>query len=120
MLPVRPRSTGSHQAGCSQWRRPRALSESPSSRSWNHRFPSGDSAGEEELVQTAEMIRHSRRGDAVASFLAGVGLPPEVIDGMKKSPEWRGLEAMAHTLLYDGAITEDDKQWNERARRVSV
>jgi hypothetical protein len=50
-------------------------------------LPSGDSAGEEDLVQTAKMIRNGRRGDAVASFLAGVGLPPEVIDGMKESPE---------------------------------
>jgi pimeloyl-ACP methyl ester carboxylesterase len=49
-------------------------------------LPSGDGAGEEELVQTAEMIRNGRRGDAVASFLAGVGLPPRWVDGMK-SPQ---------------------------------
>ena len=66
------------------------------------------------------MIRTGRRGDAVASFLAGVELPPEAVVGMRQSPEWPDLEAMAHTLVYDGAITEDDALWSERARRVSV
>jgi pimeloyl-ACP methyl ester carboxylesterase len=83
-------------------------------------LPSGAGAADDELAQTAEMIRTGRRGDAVASFLAGVGLPPEAVEGMKRSPEWPGLEAMSHTLLYDGAITEDDALWTERARQVSV
>lgn len=67
-----------------------------------------------------EMIREARRGDVVASFLAGVGLPSEAVEGMRQSPEWPDLEAMAHTLLYDGAITEDEALWNDRAARVSV
>jgi pimeloyl-ACP methyl ester carboxylesterase len=83
-------------------------------------LPSSDGAGDAELEQTDEMIRTGRRGEAVASFLAGVGLPPETVDGMRQSPEWAGLEAMAHTLLYDGAITEDDALWNVRAAQVSV
>jgi pimeloyl-ACP methyl ester carboxylesterase len=81
-------------------------------------LPSGD--GDDELAQMGEMIRSGRRGDAVASFLAGVGLPPEAVEGMRRSPEWPGLEAMAHTLLYDGAITEDAALWNERAGQVAV
>ena len=83
-------------------------------------LPSGDDTGEAELKETDEMIRTGRRGDAVASFLTGVGLPDEAIEGMRQSPEWPDLEAMAHTLRYDGAITEDDALWSERARRVSV
>jgi pimeloyl-ACP methyl ester carboxylesterase len=83
-------------------------------------LPSGDGAGDEELAQTEEMIRSGRGGDAVASFLAGVGLPPEAVDGMRQSPEWPGLEAMAHTLLYDGTITEDPALWSVRAGKVSV
>ena len=83
-------------------------------------LPSGDGTGEAELRETDEMIRTGRRGDAVASFLTGVGLPDEAIEGMRQSPEWPDLEAMAHTLRYDGAITEDDALWSERARRVSV
>ena len=79
---------------------------------------SGDGASAEELARMGEMIRNGRRGDAVASFLAGVGLPPAAVEGMRQSPEWRGLEAMAHTLLYDGAITEDAALRNERAGLV--
>jgi len=81
-------------------------------------LPSGGDAAEVELAQTADLIDTGRRGDAVESFLAGVGLPAEAVEGMRHSPEWPGLEAMAHTLLYDGAITEDDRLWNERAGRV--
>jgi pimeloyl-ACP methyl ester carboxylesterase len=84
-------------------------------------LPSGvGGEAEAELELTAELIRTNRRGDAVASFLAGVGLPPEAVEGMQQSPEWPGMEAMAHTLLYDGAITEDEELWNDRAGRVSV
>jgi pimeloyl-ACP methyl ester carboxylesterase len=72
-----------------------------------------------ELEQTAELIRSGRRGDAVASFLEGI-VPQEAIEGMRQSPEWPGMEAMAHTLLYDGAITEDAALWDDRARRVTV
>jgi hypothetical protein len=57
------------------------------------------------LARTGQMIRNGRRGDAVASFLAGVGLPPEAVEGDACSRRnGGGLEAMAHTLLYDGAI----------------
>jgi pimeloyl-ACP methyl ester carboxylesterase len=83
-------------------------------------LPTGDGAAEEELAKTAEMIRTGRRGDAVASFLTGIGLRSEAVDGMRQSPDWSGLEAMAHTLLYDGALTEQNGLWNERARRVGV
>jgi pimeloyl-ACP methyl ester carboxylesterase len=85
-------------------------------------LPSGDGMGEAkaELREMDEMIRTGRRSDAVASFLAGVGLPPEAIEEMLQSPQWPDLEAMAHTLLYDGAITEDDALWSERAPQVSV
>jgi hypothetical protein len=54
-------------------------------------LPAGDGAAEAELAETADMIRTGRRGDAVASSLAGVGLPPEAVEGMRQSPEWAAL-----------------------------
>lgn len=83
-------------------------------------LPSSEGTAEAELTQTAEMIRTGRRGDAIASFLADVGLPPETVEGMRQSPEWASLEAMAHTLLYDGVITEDVALWSDRAGHVSA
>lgn len=47
-----------------------------------------------------------RRGEAVEYFMtAAVGLPPEAVAQTRQSPEWSALEAIAHTLRYDGALT---------------
>lgn len=48
-------------------------------------------------------LRSGRRGDAVALFLAYVGVPDEHITGVRQSPAWPGMEALAHTLAYDHA-----------------
>jgi hypothetical protein len=48
-----------------------------------------------------------RRGDAVAAFMTQVGLPEEQIAGVRRSPMWPGLEAVAHTLAYDAAVMGD-------------
>jgi pimeloyl-ACP methyl ester carboxylesterase len=80
------------------------------------------SGGEDEGSQAelSELLGAGRRGDAVARFLAGVGLPRDSIEGMRRSPDWPGLEAMAHTMLYDGEITEDQGLWAERAASVTA
>jgi hypothetical protein len=38
-----------------------------------------------------------------------VGAPDEAIAGMKASPAWAGMEAMAPTLAYDNAVLGDDR-----------
>ena len=46
-----------------------------------------------------------RRGEAVEYFMTtGVGVPAEAIPSMRESPFWPSLEAVAHTLWYDGVI----------------
>lgn len=50
-----------------------------------------------------EAVASGRRGDAVALFMtAAAGLPEEVVSGMRESEMWSGLEAIAHTIAYDG------------------
>ena len=44
-----------------------------------------------------------RRGDAVALFLEYLGIPAAHIAGVRQSPAWPGMEALAHTLAYDHA-----------------
>jgi hypothetical protein len=39
---------------------------------------------------------------------------------MRRSSDWPGLESMAHTMLYDGEITEDQSLWAERAASVTA
>jgi pimeloyl-ACP methyl ester carboxylesterase len=49
-----------------------------------------------------------RPGEAVELFLTGaVGLPPEYVAGMRESPFWPALEAVAPTLAYDGLVMGD-------------
>ena len=82
-------------------------------------LPSSDESDESQAELT-ELLAAGRRGDAVARFLADVGLPPEAVEGMRQSPDWPGLEAMAHTMLYDGEISEDRELWSERAASVTA
>jgi len=50
-----------------------------------------------------ELVATDRRGEAVAYFLTvGVGVPIEVVDGMREGEGWPSLEAIAHTISYDG------------------
>jgi pimeloyl-ACP methyl ester carboxylesterase len=56
-----------------------------------------------EQLQTA--VADGRRGDAVAIFMTkAAGLPEEYLPGMRESPFWSGLEAVAHTIANDGAV----------------
>ncbi len=55
----------------------------------------------------AALLAEGRRGDAVALFMGMVGLPPEMIDGMRQSPYWSTGEALAPTLAYDAAVMGD-------------
>ena len=62
----------------------------------------------ENAVRLAELVASGRRGDAVEYFQAEVvGLPPEVIIGIRNAPFRPALEHMAHTLVYELNILTD-------------
>ncbi|MFD1938742.1 alpha/beta fold hydrolase [Nonomuraea mangrovi] len=59
-------------------------------------------------AQLDKLVRADRRGDAVELFLTtAVETPAEVIAAMRSAPQWRSLEAMAHTLAYDMTVMGD-------------
>jgi len=59
------------------------------------------------LKQINEAVSAGRRGDALEIFMTkAVGMPAEFVAGMRNEPMWPGLEAIAHTIAYDGAIME--------------
>ena len=63
---------------------------------------------DEYVVHLQELVAVGRRGDAVAYFMIeGVGVPPEVVEQMRQAPMWPGLEALAHTIAYDGMVMGD-------------
>ncbi|SEF13624.1 alpha/beta fold hydrolase [Jiangella alba] len=54
----------------------------------------------------ASLITAGRRADAVTTFqLEGIGLPPEMVAGIRQSPFFPQLEAIAPTVVYDATLT---------------
>jgi hypothetical protein len=47
------------------------------------------------------LIAAGKPGDAVAHFLESRGTPRPVMQRIKKSPDWKEMERIAHTLVYD-------------------
>lgn len=56
-------------------------------------------------AEIAELVAAGRRGDAVEHFNRSIGVPEEMVAGMRNAPYWPTLEKIAHTLVYDTAIT---------------
>lgn len=55
-----------------------------------------------------ELVANDRRGDAVEYFMTvGVGLPAEMVAGMRETPAWPFMLAVAHTISYDGRVMGD-------------
>jgi len=52
-------------------------------------------------------IAQGRRSEALKVFLKSVGLPAFVVALMSILPVWSKIKAVAHTLPYDGAISEE-------------
>lgn len=83
--------------------------------------PAARSAWREYRTQLNRLLAADRRGDAVALFMSFVGTPASMIDGMRQSPMWPMLEAVAPTLPYDAAATGDDRAVPvERAAAVTA
>jgi len=58
-------------------------------------------------VQLHDLLAADRPGDAVAAFLQRVGMPVQMIDGMRQGPAWPAMEAVGSTLAYDSAAMGD-------------
>jgi pimeloyl-ACP methyl ester carboxylesterase len=62
----------------------------------------------DQVEQYETMIAEGRRGDAVEYFMTRViGMPAEMVAGMRGQPWWPAQEALAHTLAYDARIMGD-------------
>jgi pimeloyl-ACP methyl ester carboxylesterase len=62
---------------------------------------------QEYVTKLTQLLDAGRRGDAMELFMRTVGLPEEMIAGMRHAPMWSGMEAIAPTLAYDAAIMGD-------------
>jgi pimeloyl-ACP methyl ester carboxylesterase len=59
---------------------------------------------EDYVDHLAGLIASGRRGDAAAYAMANAGVPAPVVEQMRSQPFWGAFEAVAHTLVYDGAV----------------
>jgi alpha-beta hydrolase superfamily lysophospholipase len=59
------------------------------------------------VTELRELLDAGRRGDAMALFMRTIGLPEEMIAGMRAAPTWSGMEAIAPTLAYDAVVMGD-------------
>jgi pimeloyl-ACP methyl ester carboxylesterase len=66
------------------------------------------------------LLLEGRRGDAVELFMGVVGVPPDMIAGMRQSPAWPAMEALAPTLAYDAACVNGGIIPYERAARIEA
>jgi pimeloyl-ACP methyl ester carboxylesterase len=63
-----------------------------------------------------KLIAEGRRSEAVEYFMTDMVLvPAEMVAQMQSSPMWPQLEAVAHTISYDGAIMGDTMNGNPAA-----
>ena len=64
---------------------------------------------EEQRAFTAGLSKLVTAGcsdEAVEYYLAGIGVPAEIVEGMRGSDAWQAMEVVAPTLLYDCMISE--------------
>ncbi|MFC0863865.1 alpha/beta fold hydrolase [Sphaerimonospora cavernae] len=56
-------------------------------------------------AQLAGLMKEGRRGDVVERFMTQAAeVPGEMVAQMRNSPYWEGMEAVAHTLVYEAAV----------------
>lgn len=82
----------------------------------------GDEA-KEEFAQysqrVAELLEANQPGEALAFFLADM-MPAEMLEGLRQSPEWPIMEALAPTLAYDNAVMGDGSLPVEAAQAATM
>jgi pimeloyl-ACP methyl ester carboxylesterase len=66
------------------------------------------------------LVGDSKPGDAVTFFFERRGMPPDKIEGMKKSPEWNGLVRIGHTLVYDFEVLGDGAIPIDVAKNITI
>jgi pimeloyl-ACP methyl ester carboxylesterase len=56
-------------------------------------------------ARLSSLVAAGQRAEAVTTFqLEGIGLPPEMVAGIRQAPFFPALEAIAHTVVYDAMV----------------
>ena len=66
-----------------------------------------DRRAQRSFISELESLVDAGRSDAAVDFyLTGIGVPAEIVDGMRGTPSWSAMSAVAATLVYDCLISE--------------
>jgi pimeloyl-ACP methyl ester carboxylesterase len=68
----------------------------------------------------AELLAAGLNADAIALFMAHVGVPAPVIAGIRAQPGWEKLEAIAPTLAYDDEVLAGGYVPRDRTSTIAV
>ncbi len=68
----------------------------------------GEQSGLDWHTQLHTLLAEDRPDDAIAAFMRMVGVPEQVVEGMKQGPSWPALAAIGPTLAYDSAAMGDE------------
>jgi pimeloyl-ACP methyl ester carboxylesterase len=82
-------------------------------------YDQGDSEFEEQKERINQLVQTGKPGDAAAFFLSAVGMPPQALEDMKRSPEWEGIKRIDFTLAYDYAVLGNGTV-PDSVKRISV
>jgi pimeloyl-ACP methyl ester carboxylesterase len=75
-------------------------------------------AGQKKKIN--ELVEAGKPGDAVTVFMESLGTPSEEMEGIKKSPDWKAMERVGHTLVYDFEVLGDGTVPLDVARSITV
>lgn len=65
-----------------------------------------------------ELINAGDNDGALALFLSTIGMPPQMIDGMRNGPAWRPLRGLAPSLVHDSAVLNNHEGAPVPAARI--
>ncbi|AXG82898.1 alpha/beta fold hydrolase [Streptomyces paludis] len=80
----------------------------------------GAASGPAYSERLAGLLARGLRDDAVELFLRAVGTAGATVGGLRRSPMWPDLTALAHTLAYDDAVLRRGPLPAERLSAVRV
>lgn len=77
-------------------------------------------ASAKQKQRVVELVKTGQPGQAAEFFLTAIGMPPNALDGMKRSPQWPQIAKLDFTLAYDFEILGDGQVPEATARAIAV
>lgn len=74
----------------------------------------------EQWKRVTELISTGRPGDAATFFFKSIGIPPEALENIQKSPQWPLMKGIEHTLAYDFAVLNDGAIPVDAAKKATM